>query len=137
MRKSLFRIFSFMLVANMAMAAGPAVFEDMNLSDALAKGKSEDKAVLVKFDATWCGYCRAMDARTFSNNDVESSLSDYISIKVDVDTEEGKALARQYGVRGTPYIAVFNSSGKLIHSQPGYQGPEDFMRTMAAVDKKK
>ena len=113
------------------------MFQDLDLSEALAKAESEEKAVLVKFDATWCGYCRAMDARTFSNAKVESSLANFISIKVDVDTEAGKALARQYGVRGTPYIAVFNSAGKLIHSQPGYQGPDDFMRTLAAVEKKK
>ncbi len=119
-----------------ALAGGPALFQDLDLQNALHQAKAENKAVLVKFDATWCGYCRAMDARTFSNDDVEKSLEDFISIKVDVDTDRGRELARKYHVRGTPYITIFSPSGEMVYSQPGYQGPEAFQETLAKVNKK-
>jgi len=134
MKKLAILSFSIVLLTNFALAGARDLFQPLSLDDALKQAEQNNKPVLAKFDATWCGWCRAMDVQTFSNKEVQASLQDYITIKVDVDTDAGKAIAQRYGVRGTPYIAIFQPDGSLSYSQPGFQGPKDFLTTLKELE---
>ncbi len=121
-------------LAALLFAGSGDVFEDLSFDEALDKSAQTRQDVLVKFDAKWCHYCRTMDVKTFNNAGVEQELADYISIKVDIDTPEGRELARQFRVRGTPHVAVINADRQVIYNRPGYQGPEDLLKALAALE---
>jgi thioredoxin-related protein len=51
--------------------------------------QEEDKTMLVFAFATWCHWCKRMDDKTFSNDEIKSLITkDYIAVKMDVDKEE-------------------------------------------------
>ena len=112
---------------------------------ALAKAKKEKKHVFVDFTATWCGWCKKMDAETFTDSNVIAMMNQYfVASKVweqsdqmlDIDgykiTE--KDLGRsQFGVRSYPTFWFVNPEGKKIGPLPGYQPADRFMRALTYV----
>ncbi len=108
-------------------------FDDLNLGEALTVGKTQGKAVVVKFHADWCHFCKKMDQETYSDEKVKKALKDFISIKVDVDTKAGLDYAREYGVSALPTILVFDPKGKKIYQQTGFHSSKQFQAVLKKV----
>lgn len=97
----------------------------------LAQAAKENKVVMVEFFATWCGYCKKMDAQVFPDARVQKQLAKYfVPVRVTESSEhkvmfEGqsvteKALTQQFGVTGFPTLVFINSKGEPITNIPGF-----------------
>jgi thioredoxin-related protein len=94
--------------------------------EGMALGQSQEKRIFMHFWAEWCGYCRRMEKKTFSNPAVIAKLNEnFISIKVDFDRD--KRLVTMFNVAGLPDNWFFSKDRKEIKHQPGYIPPEKFL----------
>src|SRR4029078_9147106 len=88
-------------------------FRALTYDKAIEAAKKEKKIVMVDFSTSWCGFCKKLDAETFSNHKVKSFLKEKtIAIKVDGDKE--KALVAKYKVPGYPTLVFVDGDGKEV-----------------------
>jgi thiol:disulfide interchange protein len=115
--------------------AGAKMFQKLTLPEALAQAKKENKVVMVDFGTKNCGYCRMMDAETFTNASVQQFLeNEVIPIKVDADAEP--ALTQDYGVRGFPTFVFVNAAGQELGRIEGFVEPAPFLRRATSLTRK-
>ena len=92
----------------------PPIFADLSFADALAKAKSENKLLIIKFTAEWCGPCKQI-APT-----IDALADEYkgkLTVgKVDVDREQ--VIAQQLRVTSIPALFLFKG-GKVVWSFAG------------------
>ena len=95
------------------------------LSTAYAKANKENKNVFVIFHASWCGWCKKMDA---SMNDATTKKyfnDSYVTVHLTVqETPENKKLetsgAAEYlttlkgETAGLPFFVILNNAGKVL-----------------------
>lgn len=98
---------------------------------AMKKAKDTNKPIIIDFYADWCGPCKMMDNRTFSDDRVIALAEQFVSLKIDGDANA--ILTRKYSVEGYPTILFLKSDGKKLHEFSGFRGPEDFAFAMNAV----
>jgi thioredoxin:protein disulfide reductase len=79
----------------------------------LAAAKAQNKPVMLDFYADWCISCKEMEHFTFSNADVQQSLTHFVLLKADVtpNDEPDKALYKRFGIFGPPAILFFDTNG--------------------------
>ena len=76
---------------------------------------NQDKLVLVKFGATWCGPCRSVDKELKS---LAGQLpADVEVLKIDVD--ENPDLAQEFQITGIPRMMLVRS-GEVLADETGY-----------------
>lgn len=79
------------------------------------KAATEGRLFFVEFYADWCTPCKWMDKTTFRNTDVVTLLNtNYVPLKLDIESEEGTALKEKFSVRMLPTILIFNSKGEMV-----------------------
>jgi thiol:disulfide interchange protein len=114
-------------------AAAPATIQWKDFGPGLATAKKDRKPVLVQFFATWCGYCRKMDATTFKNAAVIADLQKAVAVRVDGEEAEardgyrGAELADKYGVRMFPTHVLIDGDGRVVAKAPGFMEPQAFL----------
>ena len=109
---------------------GLFIKEDWAKAQKLAK--ETGKPIMVDFYTEWCGWCKVMDKKTFSDSAVQVKLkSSYISLKLDAERGIGREVAMKYRVTGFPTFGFFSADGNLIGKISGYQEIEPYM---AALD---
>ena len=81
---------------------------------------NEERPVLVKFGAEWCGPCHVMDD---SIDQVAPEFGNQVKF-VRVDFDEKRTLANHYGVTAIPRTFLFHH-GKIIADQIGSLNPAD------------
>jgi thioredoxin-related protein len=97
-------------------------------SNVLAKASQEDKLIFVDAYTTWCGPCKMMDRNVFTTRKVGDFFNEnFINVKIDMESGEGPALARQFSVRAYPTFLFINASGEVVHRGLGYHEPDDFL----------
>lgn len=74
----------------------------------------QQRPVVVKFGATWCPPCRAMEPEL---DKLEEQLGDKVHV-VRIDTDEKPEIASHYGVSGIPRTFVFEQ-GKVVDDRTG------------------
>lgn len=79
------------------------------------------KAVVIDFNATWCGPCRRF-APIF---EVAAKKYSKKAIFVSVDVDKHPGLARIYGVRGIPYMMVLRKNQAPV-TQTGLMPEAEF-----------
>jgi thiol:disulfide interchange protein len=105
-----------------------------NLEAGLRRAAESRQLVFVKFHATWCGPCKAMDRDVFSREDVAKALANWVPVSIDVD--EQLSVSRQYKISSVPTLLVLNSRGEVLSRQMGTMPPEDFIAWLGQVEAK-
>ena len=106
------------------------------IDKAMADAKKLNKPVLINFTTDWCSWCKKMDADTYTNQKVIEKANNFISLKV--NPEKGSVqseFAKRYQVTGYPTILFIDSNYRVLHRVGGYQGPEDFLKSMDKAHK--
>jgi thioredoxin 1 len=84
----------------------PPIFADLSYADALAKAKSENKLLIIKFTAEWCGPCKQMDKTTWRNQDVFDWARDN-AIVIAVDVDKDTKTSEQHKIKAMPTMVAY------------------------------
>ena len=91
-------------------------FKELTYEKALQKAKKSNKLVFIDFYTSWCGPCKHMAQNVFTDDRVGKFFNkNFICLKIDAESEEGKKLAFKYRVKGYPTCIFANGTGKMIH----------------------
>lgn len=111
-----------------AWAGGGAIAWRGSLPAAQTEAKRSHKLLMVDFYTSWCGYCKKLDAETYTDANVIRLSEQVVTVKVDAE-REGKNLAMKYGVRGFPTILFLNETGGVEGMIDGFLPAADFARS--------
>jgi thioredoxin-related protein len=96
------------------------------LPEARARATSEKKLVFVEFTQNRCGNCERMDHLLYPAFDFEALLIPMVPVKLNIDSGDGKVVAKHYGVDQAPGILVTTPAGRFVFAMSGFLNPEDF-----------
>ena len=95
------------------------------------------KPAMLDFYADWCVSCKEMEKLTFSDPRVRAELDRMLLMQADVTAanEADRALLKRFSLFGPPGIIFFDAQGREIPELRvvGYQPPERFLKTLAAI----
>lgn len=102
--------------------------------DVLAQATQEKKLVFVDAYTLWCSPCKWMAAKVFTDPQVaEFFNAHFINTKIDMEHDEGPALADRYQVRAYPTLLFITGAGELVHFEEGALDAERFLALGNAV----
>jgi thioredoxin 1 len=78
--------------------------------------------VLVKFEAEWCGPCKAMKPMI---DEIAEAYGDKLTIAT-VDIDQNNQTPHRFGVRGVPTVLLFNQ-GKVVAQKVGLPRKADLV----------
>lgn len=116
----------------------------MNLSEASARLQNEKRPILIDLYTDWCGWCKIMDKKTYSNTKVARYLQEnFYPVKVNAESREtmiwnGKSYnfnadfrTNDFAVYVTqgrlefPTTVIIPADGSEPQAIPGYLEPKD------------
>jgi len=104
--------------------------------EALAFAKKENKAIFLDAYTSWCGWCKELDKKTFSDEDFSSYMNEnYVNVKMDMETPEGVKIGQKYKVSGYPTILVIHKNGDLAHRIVGFLQAPAMMKEVKHAEK--
>jgi len=119
----------------------------LTFEEAVEKSKTEKRKIFIDVYTDWCGWCKVMDKKTFSEATIATYLNEkYYAVKFNAEQTEDITFADHTfkfipnGRRGYHELAVWLLQGKLsyptvvfldeefkpIQPLPGYREPKDF-----------
>jgi len=130
----------------------------MTLGEAIELNKKEPRKFIVDVYTDWCGWCKRMDATTFSNKEVASYINEnFYPVKFNAEMKDSIRLGdRTYhfvdnGRRGYHEVAAILTKGRLsyptivyldeelrhISVEPGYKTPEQLSEKLIYYNEEK
>lgn len=108
-----------------------------SFAEVMAMAAKKNKPVMVDVYADWCGPCKMMEKRVFTQKKIAKFYSEnFINYKLDTDTEEGSAIANSFNIESIPTFLFFDANGKLIKQTSNVMAPDQFLRLgMSALKK--
>ncbi|MBA3682645.1 MAG: DUF255 domain-containing protein [Bacteroidetes bacterium] len=95
---------------------------------ALDKAKKENKLIFLDAYASWCGPCKMMKHKTFTDKAVADFYNqNFINVAVDMEKGEGPALASKFSVNSYPSLVYIRPDGSTIGKAVGFHKPKDFI----------
>lgn len=103
-------------------------FEEGRWAEILVKAKNSKKIIFLDAFASWCGPCKTMSKTVFVQDTVADFFNkNFINAKIDMEKEEGPALAKKYGVKAYPTYLFIDSDGNLVHRGCGSMSAANFI----------
>ena len=92
-----------------------------------------NERMVVDFYADWCIPCKELDAMTFSDPRVLSSLSKFTTYKVDMTqtvSEETEKLRNKFKIVGMPTVLIINAKGEEVERLTGFVNANEFLKLL-------
>jgi len=114
--------------ANVAESNASIVFIEGKWDAALKEAAKDGKYIFVDAYATWCGPCKLLKAKTFTNKETAAFFnSHFVNLSLDVEKGQGPELAAKWKIQGLPTLLIFDASGRQVAQSVGYISPEDLV----------
>jgi len=92
---------------------------------------ADGKTLMLDFYADWCVSCKEMEAWTFTDEQVQTALTDTVLLQADVTLNDDvdQALLEYFGIFGPPTIVFYDRAGAEIQGQRviGYMPTDEFL----------
>jgi thioredoxin 1 len=89
--------------------------------EALKQGAAQNKYIFVDAYATWCGPCKMLKAKTFTDPKVAAFYNrKFINVSIDMEKGLGPQLAREWQLTAYPTLIIFNPQGKPVLGSVGF-----------------
>lgn len=79
------------------------------------------KPILLYLYADWCPYSRQMDRQTWSDPDVAQRAQEFVCVRIDVESEEGKAIVQRLNIQAFPTTIVYDPDDDNLRVLTGFQ----------------
>jgi len=99
-----------------------------SLPDGMKAAREVKKPLMVDFFSDRCGWCKVLDQKTYTDQEVRRCAERFVSVKIDLGKNPGAA--SQYRVTGLPMVLFMNFDGEVIHSVIGFRPPGPFLVEM-------
>jgi thioredoxin 1 len=115
--------------ASKSAPADKIVFVENDWNAAVKKASAQKKWIFVDCYATWCGPCKMLKIRTFTNKKVADFFNkNFINVSIDMEAGQGPALAQQWKLQAYPTLIIFDENAKPVLGTMGFMAPDDLMR---------
>lgn len=113
----------------------------------IIRNKTAEKIMIVDVFTVWCGWCKRMDATTYSDESVIRLINKYfIPVKLNGESNQliqlqGKeyevpVLLSGLGIRGFPSTVFIDDKQKVLSVVPGYIQTEDMKKILVFLGEK-
>lgn len=94
------------------------------------KAERENKNIFVDVNTSWCGPCKQMSAKVFTDKSVGDYFNaNFVCLKLDAEKESDHGFFRDYQANGYPSFFWVDARGQLLGLSVGYQDAENFIKT--------
>lgn len=106
-------------------------------AEALQKSSEENKVIFLDAYASWCGPCKLMSRKTFTDPKVGAFFNKhFINVKMDMEkSADGRRLSRKYQLTAYPTLYFVDGKEEIVHQTLGYHQPKEFIEVGEAVIK--
>jgi thiol:disulfide interchange protein len=104
------------------------------LDEGLRLAAESDRLVLANVSAIWCSSCRTFDGDVLGDDAVREAIEeDFVFVRLEYESDEGKAFRERYGVKGFPRLLVLDAQGNLVRRLPTVYDPATFRNALRGV----
>jgi len=122
-------------VTALTLIAPPEIKWESTFKSAIDAATTGNKVVMIDFYTDWCGWCKKLDADTYTDKSVVAISGKFVNVKIDAEKNDGPELAKKYGVSGFPTLVFVDGKGDVVSKIVGYQGPKDFANSLTKIEK--
>lgn len=96
--------------------------------------RKENKPIMIDFYADWCGACKELDDKTFTDAKIAETAKAFVMVRADFTSPDPtrNALMKEFKVSGLPTIVFISAEGRVLDNLKivGFLGPTEMLRRM-------
>lgn len=103
-------------------------FSATGLGQAIQQSKKENKPIFLLAFAGYCPACKKMKKSIFPDQETGSLFNKgFINAQVDIESEEGQKIVKEYDIEGTPTLLFLTPDGQVLNKASGYHSKEELI----------
>lgn len=133
-RKLFFAFFCLFLGSGLMATAQDTITWTTSLSEAQMESARTERPIFFNCYVDWAGGSVLMDSIVLRTPALSRWIPEhFVPLRIDMRSDEGKALARQYGITSYAYYLVLDAEGDVIHRISGGAEADIFQRHLEAA----
>lgn len=130
----LFFIFCLIFGSGFTATAQKPISWKTTLADAQTESARLKRPIFFNCYVNWAGGSVLMDSIVFRTPALSRWIPEhFVPLRIDMRSDEGKALARQYGITSYAYYLVLDAQGEVVHRISGGAEADVFQRHLEAA----